>query len=91
MPTMVKLINKIPWNCRYTLTLAATIFMLVDGLMTLQSLDCWYMRLSYDGTGSIIETPISEFYEEHFDNDYMEARFESMSINPQIAVRGDTN
>ena len=91
MPAMVKLINKIPWNWRYTLTLAATIFMLVDGLMTLQSLDCWYMRLAYDGTGSIIETPISEFYEEHFDNDYMETRFESMSINPQIAVRGDTN
>ena len=50
--------------------------------MTLQSLDCWYERLS----GSTADTPIEAFYAKHFDNEYMAERFQSMTINPDNAT-----
>lgn len=86
LPVLVKMLNKIPWNLRYSLTLIATIFMLIDCIMTLQSLDCWYMRQANDPSG-IQATPISQFYAKNFDDDYMQKRFASMSIDVDAAVR----
>lgn len=86
LPVLVKMLNKIPWNLRYSLTLIATIFMLIDCIMTLQSLDCWYMRQANDPSG-IQSTPISQFYAKNFDDDYMQKRFASMSIDVDAAVR----
>ncbi len=91
MPGIVRMINKIPWNLRYTLTSVCAILMLVNAIMTLQALDCWYMRIAYGETNEIIETPISNFYATYFDNDFMQNRFESMSINPDAAVRSELN
>ena len=61
------------------------VLMIVDGVMTLQSLDCWYERLS----GSTADTPIETFYADHFDDDYMAERFQSMTINPDNATRAN--
>lgn len=83
LPFMLHLVNLIPWNWRYTLTAIATVLMIVDGVMTLQSLDCWYERLS----GDPVDTPIQQFYDKEFDNQYMENRFQSMTINPTDATR----
>jgi hypothetical protein len=57
--------------------------MAVDIVMTLQSLDCWYDRLS----GEAINTPIQDFYAKYYDNSYMANRFQSMTIVPDAAVR----
>ena len=57
--------------------------MLVNGIMTLQALDCWFERVS----GIQASSPVEQFYAEHFDNQYMENRFQSMSINPDNATR----
>ncbi|WP_296011548.1 hypothetical protein [uncultured Adlercreutzia sp.] len=84
LPFMLRLVNFIPWNWRYVLTTVAAAFMLVDAVMTLQSLDCWYERLSGDPVG----TPIQQFYDHEFDDHYMADRFQSMTINPSDAVRG---
>ena len=73
-----------PWNWRYAVTTVCAALMLADAIMTLQSLDCWYERLS----GNQVDTPIQSFYDRHFDNAYMEHRFQSMSIHPDDAVRG---
>lgn len=83
LPVLVRLVNKIPWNWRYTVTLIAAILMTVDIVMTLQSLDCWYDRLS----GEAINTPIQDFYAKYYDNSYMANRFQSMTIVPDAAVR----
>ena len=88
MPTVVKIINKIPWNFRYVLTTVAATLMLANAVMTLQSLDCWYMRIS-GGDKSVAESNITQFYATHFDDDYMSKRFESMTIVPDEAVRGN--
>ena len=84
LPFMLRLVNFIPWNWRYMLTTVAACFMLVDAVMTLQALDCWYMRLSHDP----IDTPIQQFYDHEFGDTYMADRFQSMTIVPSDAVRG---
>ena len=88
MPTVVKVINKIPWNWRYGLTIVAAVLMLTNAVMTLQSLDCWYMRISRT-EDSAPSSNITEFYASNFNDAYMEKRFESMTIVPNEAVRGD--
>lgn len=86
LPRLLKLINLIPWKLRYSLTTLCALLMLVNGIMTLQALDCWYERLS----GTAGDTPVEEFYARNFDNDYMQHRFQSMEITPEDSGRVGT-
>ena len=83
LPWMLKLVNLIPWNWRYAVTTVCAALMILDGAMTLLSLDCWYQREA----GKQPETAVAEFFADHFDNRYMEERFQSMSIDPGNATR----
>lgn len=86
LPRLLALINLIPWKMRYSLTSVVTALMLVNGVMTLQALDCWFCRES----GLQPSSPVEQFYAEHFDNAYMEHRFQSMSIHPDSTSRIDS-
>ena len=83
LPWMLRLVNRIPWNWRYTLTTVCAALMIVDCGMTLMSLDRWYQREA----GVAPDNAISRFIDDHFDNRYMEQRFQSMSIDPDNAAR----
>ncbi len=83
LPRLLKLINMIPWKRRYSATVILTAVMLIDGVMTLQSLDYWYQRVS----GTVRNIPVAQFYDKHFDNEYMENRFQSMTMSPKDATR----
>lgn len=83
LPRLLKLINMIPWKRRYSATVILTAVMLIDGVMTLQSLDYWYQRVN----GTIRNIPVAQFYDKHFDNDYMENRFQNMTMSPKDATR----
>lgn len=83
LPRLLALINLIPWKWRYSLTTVVTVLMLVNGIMTLQALDCWFGRVS----GRESTSPVEQFYAEHFDDAYMEQRFQSMSIHPDTTSR----
>jgi hypothetical protein len=83
LPLTLKLVNRIPWNLRYTLTTICAALMILDGAMTLMSLDFWYQR----SAGNSPEAPVELFFAEHFDNDYMAERFQSMTINPETTTR----
>jgi uncharacterized membrane protein len=83
LPPLLRLVNLIPWNWRYSITYVCAALLLVDGLMTLQSLDCWYQREA----GQQPSTNVERFYAEHFDNDFMSNRFQSMSIDPSRTTR----
>ena len=85
LPQLLKLVNLIPWKARYTVTTVCAALMIVNGVMTLQSLDCWYERLS----GKTPDSPVAEFYADHFDNDWMANRFQSMTITPDDSSRAD--
>ena len=84
LPWMLKLVNLIPWNWRYTITTVCAVLMIADGAMTLLALDCWYQRMA--GT-AIQDSAVVQFFDEHFDNQYMQERFQSMSIDPGNATR----
>lgn len=83
LPRLLKLINMIPWKRRYSATVILTAVMLIDGVMTLQSLDYWYQRVN----GTVRSIPVAQFYDKHFDNEYMENRFQSMTMSPKDATR----
>jgi uncharacterized membrane protein len=83
LPRLLKLINMIPWKRRYSATVILTAVMLIDGVMTLQSLDYWYQRVN----GTVRNIPVAQFYDKHFDNEYMETRFQSMTMSPKDATR----
>ena len=83
LPALLKLINLIPWQLRYSVTALCAALMIANGVMTLQALECWYERLS----GIEPSSPVEEFYARDFDNAYMEHRFQSMSITPEKTSR----
>lgn len=83
LPRLLKLINMIPWKRRYSATVILTAVLLIDGVMTLQSLDYWHQRVN----GTVRNIPVAQFYDKHFDNEYMENRFQSMTMSPKDATR----
>lgn len=85
LPQMLKLVNLIPWNLRYAITTICAILMIANGAMTLIALDCWYGRMA----GKAPDSAIAQFCEEHYDNEFMQQRFQSMSIDPEKATRAN--
>ena len=83
LPIFLKVFNLIPWKWRSSVTLVVAAFMLVNAVMTLQALDNWGARKA----GHVPAPGIEQFYAEHFNDDYMANRFQSMTIDPDKSVR----
>lgn len=87
LPRLLALVNVIPWNWRYSVTTVCAALMVVNGFLTLASLDCWYQREA----GIEPTNALEQFCAEHYDNDFMAERFQTMSIDPDNATRTDTH
>lgn len=83
LPRMLQLVNKIPWNWRYSVTTVCAAFMIANGAMTLLSLDCWYQREAGVQPANAIE----RYCADHFDNEFMAHHFQTMTINPEDSTR----
>ena len=87
-PLLLKVVNLIPWNWRYVVTIVCAALMIVDAVLTLAALDCWYQReagtMNYSNASAI-----TQFCNEHYDNDYMANRFQSMTMDPSSASRAN--
>lgn len=83
LPVFLRIFNLIPWKWRYSVTLVCAALMLVNCVMTLQALDNWGARKA----GHVPAPGIEQFYAEHFNDDYMANRFQSMTIDPDKSVR----
>lgn len=83
LPIFLRIFNLIPWKLRSSVTLVCAAFMLVNCVMTLQALDNWGARQA----GHVPAPGIEQFYAEHFNDEYMANRFQSMTINPEKSVR----
>ena len=84
LPLCLKVINRIPWNWRYALTLVVAVLMFVDFGMTMLSFDFWYLRSSDTDRE---DTAMAQFYDENFGNDFMAEHFPYMGMYPKHAVR----
>lgn len=85
LPMLLRVVNLIPWKLRYWVTTVCALLILVNGTMTLMSLDCWFERVS----GAVPQTPVGQFFATYYDDDWMAARFESMTIEPKDSTRLD--
>ena len=83
LPIFLRLFNLIPWRWRYGVTFVCATLMLVNCVMTLQALDNWGARKA----GHVPQPGIEQFYAEHFNDEYMANRFQSMTIDPNKSVR----
>ncbi len=83
LPVFLRLFNLIPWKLRYSVTFVCATLMLINCVMTLQALDNWGARKA----GHVPTGGIEQFYAENFNDQYMENRFQSMSIDPNKSVR----
>lgn len=86
LPLLLRVVNLIPWKLRYWVTSVCALLMIVNGTMTLMSLDCWFERES----GVAPTTAAGQFFAEYYDNDWMAHRFESITITPENSTRVDT-
>ena len=86
MPLMLKLVNIIPWNWRYAVSVVCTALMIADAVLTLAAVDCWYQRaagrMDYENTSAI-----AQMCNKYYDDAFMEGRFESMSLDVSSAAR----
>ncbi len=83
LPQVMKLIDRIPRRARKPLTLVFAVLLLSDAALTVACLDCWYLR----ELGVPVETPWQEFCARHFGDEFMQARFETMSMWTSLANR----
>lgn len=86
LPRLLLLINKIPWNWRYSLTVACATLMILDGGLTITALDCWFNRqagiVGIDGISAI-----ERFCNDHYDDAFMSHRFQTMTIDVDSSTR----
>lgn len=83
LPVMLYFIKKIPWGWRYCLTAICAVLILFDGAATLTTLDCWYLREA----GVPVTNQVERFCAEHYDNDYMQHRFQTMTMHVDNSAR----
>lgn len=83
LPNLLRVINLIPWNLRYSLTTICAALMIANGGLTLASLDCWYQREA----GNQPQNALEKFCAEYYDDEFMENRFQTMSIDPHATTR----
>lgn len=88
LPIMLKIVNMIPWNWRYAVTTVCTVFIVIDGVLTLAALDCWYQRkagmMDYEHASAIVQ-----FCNEHYPDEFMERRFAAMAMDTSKSVRSN--
>ena len=88
LPVMLKIVNLIPWNWRYAVTTVCAALMMVDAVLTLAALDCWYQREA--GTMDYANaSAITQFCNDNYDNAFMANRFQSMTMDPSSAARAN--
>lgn len=83
LPRAMKLIDLIPLRARVPVTLLGTVILLADAILTVLCLDCWFLRMS----GEPIQTPWQELCARYFDDEFMQRRFETMSMWTILADR----
>lgn len=86
LPGVLRVVDAIPLTWRTGLTVVTAIFMLANGAVTLVALNSWYQRAA----GIPQTTAVQQYFAEHFDDQFMAHRFQSMTLDASKAGRLDT-
>lgn len=81
IPLIMRIIDLIPPQARGIVTAIMAVFMATDIAVTLLSFNFWFERLA----GAPIDTPFASFFDQHFGNDWMANRFQTMSVWTNLA------
>ncbi len=85
LPFSLQVVSCIPERVRTLVTTGLAVFLAVDVAATLFAFNCWYERLD----GQQPDTPVEQYFEANFGNDFMADRFQTMSLYPEIASLQD--
>lgn len=83
LPDVLKAVDAIGLRVRALVTILMAMFMLVNGVMTIITLDRWYGRQVGDAPTNVIES----YVDTNYDDQYMSNRFQTMDLDPQRAER----
>ena len=83
LPLVMNLLDRMPQDLRRQLTTVLAVLVFVDAVLTICALDCWYLRTM----GMPIETPQQAFFAQFFNDQFMQSRFETMSMWTALASR----
>ncbi|MFV0451277.1 MAG: putative ABC transporter permease, partial [Propioniciclava sp.] len=83
LPDVLRIVDAIPLRWRTVVTTVAAVLMLVDQIVTVVALDCWYQREAGQPPTGIVQ----QYCAEHFDDDFMQNRFQTMTMDPENAGR----
>jgi len=83
LPLVLKLVNLIPWNLRYTATTVCAALMIANGTLTLAAFDSWFQRQA----GMEPSSALVEFCDDFYGDEFMEERFQTMTIDPSRSTR----
>ena len=76
LPVTMRVVDAIKMNWRAAITILAFSAMLVNAVMTIMALDAWSMR----SEGIEPQDEVQQFYADNFGNEWMENRFQTMSV-----------
>lgn len=83
LPLIMTWIDRIPHEIRHQLTAVLVVVLLADVLLTMTCIDCWYLRMA----GDPIDTPLELLCSQFFNDQFMQSRFETMSMWTSLASR----
>lgn len=85
IPLVMRIIDKLPRKRRTLITTLMGAFMALDIVTTLLCFNFWFERLS----GDPVTTPIEQFFNAHYGNEWMADRFQTMSVWTDLAEGRD--
>ena len=83
LPLAVRLLERVPFEARRPITVVACVLIAADSVLTLACLDSWFWR----SAGYPVSNAVQEFCATYFDDEFMRARFETMSMWTSLANR----
>ncbi len=83
LPCMMRVVDLVPQRVLTVSTILCVAFVFTDVALTLGAMDCWYNRLA----GNPIQGPYQEFFNTYFGDEFMDRRFQTITIWSQLAIR----
>lgn len=83
LPAVVGVWRRVPANVARWLTVALSAFLAIDVAMTFVGFACWFDRQA----GETPETPVERYFAQNYGDDFMEQRFQTMSMYTDLAER----